>query len=222
MAPEVLRGAPPSIASDLYSVGVIFYELLTGTWPFGPGTGAEITASQLAGTIEPPSARAREPALVASFDPVVLRALAKEPVDRYASAWDLETAIAMPSIDTRATTQDFRPQPQTRRRGTPAPAIDDDDAIAATHLTRAAGELSAHHLEDAARHLQLAVDRLRRRACSSQALWPVLLSLAAVRDGLGDRAAALRLAHDARTHATRAHAELGTQRAEALLRRLSH
>ena len=226
MAPEVLRGAPPTIASDLYSVGVIFYELLTGTWPFGPGTGAESTQRQLSGTIDPPSARAREPALVAPLDPVVLRALAEEPADRFASAWELEAAIAMPSVDMRAPTQDLPRQPPPRRQAgagtTPPLAVDDDDVIAATYLTRAAGQLSAHHLEDAAQQLQLAVDRLRRRACSSQALWPVLLSLAAVRDGLGDRAAALRLAHDARKHATRAHARLGTQRAEALLRRLSH
>jgi serine/threonine-protein kinase len=225
MAPEVMRGAPPSIASDLYSAGVIFYELLTGTWPFGSGTGAEITQRQLSGTIEPPSTRVRDPALVAPLDPVVLRALANEPADRYASAWDLEAAIAMPSINMRAQTEDLPPQRPPRRRGahgTRPPAVDDDDAIASTYLTRAAGQLSAHHLEEAARHLQLAVDRLTRRSCSSKALWPVLLSLAAVRDGLGDRAAALRLAHDARAHATRAHAELGAKRAEALLRRLSH
>ena len=225
MAPEVLRGAPPSIASDLYSVGVIFYELLTGAWPFGPGTGTAITERQLSGTIEPPSARAREPALVAPLDPVVLRALARAPAERFMCAWDLQAAIAMPGIDMRAPTQDLPPQPAPRRRtapGTPPPGVDDDDAIASAYLARAAGQLSAHHLEEAAQQLQLAVDRLKRRACSSQALWPVLLSLAAVRDGLGDRAAALRLAHDAREHAMRAHAELGTQRAEALLRRLSH
>jgi eukaryotic-like serine/threonine-protein kinase len=47
MAPETITGAPPSFASDLYAVGVIFYELLCGETPFVGGTTVEILTRQL-------------------------------------------------------------------------------------------------------------------------------------------------------------------------------
>jgi beta-lactam-binding protein with PASTA domain/predicted Ser/Thr protein kinase len=93
LSPEQARGAPVDQTSDLYSTGIVLYELLTGSVPFSGETPVEIAMKHLSETPDPPSAlRAEVPH---DLDLVVLRALAKEPADRYQSAAamdaDLET-----------------------------------------------------------------------------------------------------------------------------------
>lgn len=97
---------------------------------------------------------------------------------------------------------------------------DHDAAIAEAYLSRASELLATRDLRGSAQQLECAVDALRLSTNPSAALWPVLLSLAAVHSGLGDRAAARRIAAEAKQHAQRASAELGMQRADALLGRL--
>ena len=53
MAPEIISGAPPSFASDLYAVGIVLYELLSGQTPFVGGTAVDILTRQL--KAEPPA-----------------------------------------------------------------------------------------------------------------------------------------------------------------------
>jgi serine/threonine-protein kinase len=93
LSPEQARGAPVDQTSDLYSTGVVLYELLTGQVPFTGETPVEIAMKHLGETPEPPSDH--RPEVPDDLDLVVLRALAKEPVDRYPSAAamdaDLET-----------------------------------------------------------------------------------------------------------------------------------
>jgi len=93
LSPEQARGAPVDQTSDLYSTGVVLYELLTGNVPFTGETPVEIAMKHLSEVPEPPSDH--RPEVPDDLDLVVLRALAKEPVDRYASAAamdaDLET-----------------------------------------------------------------------------------------------------------------------------------
>ncbi len=84
LSPEQARGAPVDESSDLYSTGIVLYELLTGTVPFTGETPVEIAMKHLSQTPEAPSAR--RPEIPRDLDLVVLRALAKEPVDRYRSA----------------------------------------------------------------------------------------------------------------------------------------
>jgi eukaryotic-like serine/threonine-protein kinase len=93
LSPEQARGAPVDQTSDLYSTGVVLFELLTGIVPFTGETPVEIAMKHLSEVPEPPSdLRAEVPD---DLDNVVLRALAKEPADRYQSAAamdaDLET-----------------------------------------------------------------------------------------------------------------------------------
>jgi protein kinase-like protein len=86
MAPEVARGEPPTRASDLYSAGVILYELLTASTPFGGGAAAEIAARHIYQDVESPSLRRPDRVIAAAFDELVLRALDKRPAARFADA----------------------------------------------------------------------------------------------------------------------------------------
>ena len=62
LSPEQARGAPVDQTSDIYSTGIVLYELLTGTTPFTGDTPVEITMKHLSRTPEPPSAAARRAA----------------------------------------------------------------------------------------------------------------------------------------------------------------
>lgn len=93
LSPEQARGAPVDQTSDLYSCGVVLYELLTAEVPFSGETPVEIAMKHLTEVPRPPSEL--RPDVPRDLDLVVLRALAKEPADRYQSAAamdaDLET-----------------------------------------------------------------------------------------------------------------------------------
>src|SRR5206468_2823405 len=60
LSPEQARGAPVDQTSDIYSVGIVLYELLTGTVPFTGETPVEIAMKHLSQTPEPPSAKRPE------------------------------------------------------------------------------------------------------------------------------------------------------------------
>jgi serine/threonine protein kinase len=89
MAPEVLRGAPPGIAGDLYGVGVLLYQMLTGKVPF-PGPGAQKTMVQVLSTHAPTLLEAAPDLEVTeALEDFVLRALEKDPSARAMSAEDM-------------------------------------------------------------------------------------------------------------------------------------
>jgi serine/threonine-protein kinase len=101
MAPEVVRGEPPRVASDLYGAGVILYELVTGTTPFGGGTSTEILIRQVQDEVVPPSLRRPHGVVPPALDEVALRALAKDPAARFAEAAAFAAALtaAVPARD---------------------------------------------------------------------------------------------------------------------------
>jgi eukaryotic-like serine/threonine-protein kinase len=80
LSPEQARGAPVDQTSDLYSVGVVLYELLTGVVPFSGDTPVEIAMKHLSNVPEPPSSKRAE--IPRDLDMVVMRALAKDPSER--------------------------------------------------------------------------------------------------------------------------------------------
>src|SRR5438128_770348 len=92
LSPEQAQGHAVGATSDLYSVGVILYELLTGVVPFEGETAVAIAFKQVAADPRPPSAL--NPAVPAGLDAIVLRALAKDPARRYASADEFLDALA--------------------------------------------------------------------------------------------------------------------------------
>ncbi|HEU0246559.1 MAG TPA: Stk1 family PASTA domain-containing Ser/Thr kinase [Gaiellaceae bacterium] len=93
LSPEQARGAPVDQTSDLYSTGVVLFELLTGEVPFTGDSPVEIAMKHL-GDVPPTPSEVRSD-VPDDLDFVVVRALAKEPADRYQSAAamdaDLET-----------------------------------------------------------------------------------------------------------------------------------
>lgn len=93
MAPEQIRGEPVSASTDVYALGILLYELLTGRRPF---TGAEESSENSAGTaaervrfahlaVAPPDPRTFDPEIPAALSAVVLTALHKDPLQRFRS-----------------------------------------------------------------------------------------------------------------------------------------
>jgi eukaryotic-like serine/threonine-protein kinase len=91
LSPEQAQGGPVDARSDLYSLGCVLYELVTGAPPFGSGADSSpvaVATRHLHQPPEPPSAR--NPQVDASLDAVVLTALAKDPARRCQSASELQ------------------------------------------------------------------------------------------------------------------------------------
>ena len=93
LAPEVFAGRARSKASDIYSLGVLLYYLVSGSYPVDGRTGTEIGRHHSEGTSRRPLRDAR-PDLPDGFVRVVEQALAEKPQDRYPSAGAFETALA--------------------------------------------------------------------------------------------------------------------------------
>jgi beta-lactam-binding protein with PASTA domain/predicted Ser/Thr protein kinase len=91
LSPEQAQGHAVSAASDLYAVGVILYELLTGAVPFDGDSAVAIAFKQV--SAQPLAPSVANPATPAVLDEIVLRALAKDPAARYANAEEFIAAL---------------------------------------------------------------------------------------------------------------------------------
>ena len=87
IAPEQVRGEPPTPAADVYSFGVLLFEMMTGELPFAAETPIETALQRL--DEEPPSPRFLAPDLAPRWERVILRCLARRPEDRYRHIADL-------------------------------------------------------------------------------------------------------------------------------------
>ena len=113
MPPEQVSGCEPlGTRGDLYALGCVAYEMLTGEPPFGGSTARAVIARHVGAP--PPDVRLLRPVLPPGFTPVLQRALAKQPADRFPTAVELSDALAEALLEDDHTTQG------TVRRGAPS------------------------------------------------------------------------------------------------------
>ena len=93
MSPEQVMGHEVDGRADLYSLGIILFQMLTATTPFQGETPMQIAAQQLHG--QPPAPRRFRQDLPASAEQVILKALSKRPSDRFANGLELATAFRL-------------------------------------------------------------------------------------------------------------------------------
>lgn len=91
MAPEQIEGKPLDQRADIFALGVILYEMITGRRPFSGTSQTMIAASILSSN--PPAIRTLQPATPAAIEWVIFSALAKSPEDRWQSAHDVVLQI---------------------------------------------------------------------------------------------------------------------------------
>jgi hypothetical protein len=96
MSPEQLRGEETDFRSDLYSLGVVIYELFTGELPFRGDTPVATILKQLQ---QPPDLTS--PRLPEALRPVLLRALAKGPEERFSTAAEMRRALEAAAVEGR-------------------------------------------------------------------------------------------------------------------------
>lgn len=125
LSPEQARGAPVGRATDIYSLGVVLYEMVTGALPFEGDSPIAIALAHL--NVPPPSPRAAVPTLPVPLDGIIRLALAKSPSRRYASAGEMRADL----LGTSARWSQVAPEtllehtppttalPAPRRRGLP-------------------------------------------------------------------------------------------------------
>lgn len=135
MAPELARGLPVDARSDLYSVGVVLYELLTGQAPFDAITPSAVLNMHIHAAPPPPRSLNQE--LPVEVETVLLRALVKDPAARYQSATEMAEDLD------RVVAHLEREHTLVALLGSPAPA-----SVATAYTTRKLEpESQAPHME---------------------------------------------------------------------------
>jgi len=138
MAPEQLQGEPVSFPADVFSLGVILYEMATGVRPFQGKSAMQLAVAILRDP--PPSITSRLPAFPDELERIILRCLEKLPEDRYPQAGELLSELRRIELEwssaTLAPTTELRlPRKPRRRRWI---------AAGATALAVALGGLALH------------------------------------------------------------------------------
>ena len=132
LAPERIDGAPASPASDVYALGIVFWELLVGRLPFVGSNIKQVFEQHRKNTLTPPSQMIDEP-LDERADQIIARATAKDPAARHADAsafmYELRTLMGMLGME----------QGSSRRRAVPSDSVRERRDM--DHRLKAAAEI---------------------------------------------------------------------------------
>ncbi|HET7676676.1 MAG TPA: Stk1 family PASTA domain-containing Ser/Thr kinase [Candidatus Limnocylindrales bacterium] len=119
-SPEQARGETVTASSDLYSLGLVLFEMLTGQRPFGGDSAAAVAVARL--SAEPPVPSSRRGGIPPALDAIVRKALAREPAQRFASAAALAQTLERFLTDPSAV-------PAAAAAPRPAPLIDPNPTV---------------------------------------------------------------------------------------------
>jgi serine/threonine-protein kinase len=167
LSPEQARGGEVDPRSDLYSLGIVLYELLTGKTPFDGETPVEIAMKHLSATPQPPSKL--RPDIPPELDMVVLRALAKNPDDRYQSADEMEADLERVARGARVSAATVDSATQVLRR----PAA----AAAATSAATAATMIAPPPSAAAPPPVVVDEEEIQEGGGPERPLWPWLVAI---------------------------------------------
>jgi serine/threonine protein kinase len=147
LSPEQVQGLAPDARSDVFSLGALLFEMLAGRPPFGsPLTGTLASVLENIAHVPTPTPSAIDPDVPAELDLLVMKALAKSPVDRFQTAAELADALRWIRFEPVAATvlkaaepppraievTEVADGPESLRRGqSQKPALPVDDVLAA-------------------------------------------------------------------------------------------
>lgn len=135
LAPEQVRGEGSDGRTDIYAVGVIVYEMVTGTVPFGADEPSAVLRMHLEEAHVPPSVRAPNNGIPGVVDELVGKCLQKDPAERYQTTQQLQVAIeatiALAAVEAPAAVQAPAATPTPTIAPAPAAPVNEPAASAA-------------------------------------------------------------------------------------------